>query len=81
MPGATRRMDTLDLHDPTKILARLRSPLLCPIGQEREGYVPNVVYSCGSMAHAGNLILPYAMSDSATSFAVVPLRSLLAAMS
>ena len=49
--------------------------------QEREGYVPNVVYSCGGMAHAGNLILPYAMSDNATSFAVTPLRNLLAAMS
>jgi len=71
----------LDLHDPTRVLARLSSPLLCTIGQEREGYVPNVIYSCGGMAHAGNLILPYAMSDTATSFAVAQLRSLLAAMS
>ena len=71
----------LDLHDPTRVLGRLRSPLLSANGREREGYVPNVVYSCGSMAHAGNLILPYAMSDTATSFAVMPLRSLLAAMS
>ncbi len=83
--GAMRRYcigaALLDLHDPTRILARLQSPLLCAIGQEREGYVPNVVYSCGGMAHAGNLILPYAMSDTATSFAVAPLRSLLDAMS
>jgi len=71
----------LDLDDPTRVLGRLRSPLLCATGREREGYVPNVVYSCGGMAHGGNLILPYAMSDTATSFAVTPLRSLLAAMS
>jgi len=71
----------LDLDDPTRVLGRLRSPLLSADGREREGYVPNVVYSCGGMAHGGNLILPYAMSDTATSFAVTPLRSLLAAMS
>jgi len=71
----------LDLHDPTRVLARLRTPLLSANDQEREGYVPNVVYSCGGMAHEGNLILPYAMSDTATTFAVVALRSLLAAMS
>ncbi len=71
----------LDLHDPTRVLGRLRSPLLSANEREREGHVPNVVYSCGSMAHAGHLILPYAMSDTATSFAVVTLRSLLAAMS
>lgn len=70
----------LDLRDPTRVLGRLREPLLMPEGSEREGYVPNVVYSCGALAHAGNLILPYATSDSATTFAVVPLRSLLAAM-
>ena len=83
--GAMRRYcisaALLDLHDPTRVLARLRSPLLYAVGPERQGYVPNVVYSCGGMAHAGNLILPYAMSDSATSFAVAPLRGLLAAMS
>jgi len=71
----------LDLHDPTRVLARLRTPLLSPNAQEREGYVPNVVYSCGGMAHVENLILPYGMSDTATAFAVTPLRSLLAAMS
>ncbi len=71
----------LDLHDPSRVLARLHTPLLSANRQEREGYVPNVVYSCGAMVHAGNLILPYAMSDTATSFAVVPLRNLLAAMS
>ena len=71
----------LDLHDPTRVLARLRAPLLSANAREREGYVPNVVYSCGGMAHAGNLILPYAMSDTASTFAAVPLRNLLAAMS
>lgn len=83
--GAMRRYSIgaalLDLNDPTRVLARLRTPLLSPNAQEREGYVPNVVYSCGGMVHAGNLILPYAMSDTATAFAVTPLRSLLAAMS
>ena len=70
----------LDLEDPTKIVGRLRDPLLYPEGVEREGYVPNVVYSCGSLLHEGNLILPYAMSDKATSIASVPLAELLATL-
>jgi predicted GH43/DUF377 family glycosyl hydrolase len=70
----------LDLADPTKILGRLREPLLSPEGHEREGYVPNVVYSCGSLLHEGHLILPYAMSDKSTSIASVPLDELLAAL-
>lgn len=56
----------LDLHDPTKVLGRLKKPLLAPEGSEREGYVPNVVYSCGSMLHGKQLILPYAIGDRAT---------------
>jgi predicted GH43/DUF377 family glycosyl hydrolase len=71
----------LDRHDPTRVMARLRAPLLAPEEGEREGYVPNVVYSCGSLAYAGNLILPFAVADTATTFARVPLRDLLAAMS
>ena len=71
----------LDLHDPTRVLRRLRTPLLSANEGERQGYVPNVVYSCGGMLHGGNLVLPYAMSDSASSFAVLPVASLLAAMS
>ncbi len=67
----------LDLNDPTKILGRLKTPLLSPEGVEREGYVPNVVYSCGSLLHQGNLILPFAMSDKATSIASVPLKGVL----
>jgi len=70
----------LDLRDPTRMIARLRGPLLTAIGAERDGYVPNVVYSCGSMVHAGKLILPYAVSDTSTRFAVMPVAELLAAM-
>ncbi|MDP4184061.1 MAG: glycoside hydrolase family 130 protein [Bacteroidota bacterium] len=67
----------LDLNDPTKVIGRLRKPLLIPNAQEREGYVPNVVYSCGSIIHNGELIIPYAISDYATTFASVSLDALL----
>ena len=67
----------LDLKNPSKILKKLNSPLLSPTEEEREGYVPNVVYSCGSMAHEGNLIIPYAMSDSASTFASMNIEELL----
>jgi predicted GH43/DUF377 family glycosyl hydrolase len=70
----------LDLNDPTRAIGRLREPLLSPNESEREGYVPNVVYTCGAMLHGRELIIPYAMSDSATSFAKVSLDELLAAM-
>jgi predicted GH43/DUF377 family glycosyl hydrolase len=70
----------LDLNDPTRVTKRLREPLMCPNESEREGYVPNVVYSCGGLLHGHELIIPYAMSDSATSFASVPLDEMLAAM-
>jgi predicted GH43/DUF377 family glycosyl hydrolase len=70
----------LDLHDPSRVIGRMPYPLLSPDETEREGYVPNVVYSCGSLVHAGHLILPYAMSDSASSFATVPLADLLREM-
>ena len=62
------------------LLALLREPFLCPNEAEREGYVPNVVYTCGALLHGRELIIPYAMSDSATSFATVSLDELLAAM-
>ena len=61
----------LDLNDPTRVIGRLREPLLSPNEAEREGYVPNVVYTCGALLHGRELIIPYAMSDSATSFATV----------
>jgi predicted GH43/DUF377 family glycosyl hydrolase len=67
----------LDLHDPTRVIGRLREPLLTPDGNEREGYVPNVVYSCGGLVHGRELIIPYAMSDYASSFATVNLDDLL----
>jgi len=70
----------LDLGDPAKVIGRLREPLLAPEGTEREGYVPNVVYSCGSLLHGRELILPYAMSDKSTAIARVSLDELLAAL-
>ncbi len=70
----------LDRDDPSRVIARLTRPLLSPDESEREGYVPNVVYSCGALVHAGHLILPYAMSDTATSFATTPLADLLGEM-
>ena len=70
----------LDRDNPTKVLGRLREPLLKPIGDEREGYVPNVVYSCGALLHRRQIILPYAMSDYATNFATVSLDEVLGAM-
>ena len=70
----------LDLDDPTRVIGRLREPLLAPNEAEREGYVPNVVYTCGALLHGRELVIPYAMSDSATSFATVSLDELLAAM-
>ncbi|MFQ5603075.1 MAG: glycoside hydrolase family 130 protein [bacterium] len=67
----------LDLNDPARIIGRLQEPLISPNENEREGYVPNVVYSCGGQIHNGELIIPYAMSDYASSFAVVNLNELL----
>ena len=70
----------LDRDDPSRVLGRLREPLLIPHTDEREGYVPNVVYSCGAQIHGQALILPYAMSDSSSSLAVVPLAEILSAL-
>ena len=67
----------LDLHDPTIVIGRLKEPLLIPNEDEREGYVPNVIYTCGSMLHNGNLVLPYGESDYGTGFATVNLNDLL----
>ena len=69
-----------DIEDPSKIIKKLNKPLLSPNEEEREGYVPNVVYSCGSMVHEGNLILPYAMSDSASTFATINIDEIIAEM-
>ena len=70
----------LDRDDPSRVLARLREPLLRPAPDEREGYVPNVVYSCGALVHRGILILPYAVSDTSSRFATIAVSDLLAAM-
>jgi len=70
----------LDRDDPAKVIGRLREPLLKPNEREREGYVPNVVYTCGALVHNGELIIPYGLADHATGFATVPLQEVLAAM-
>jgi predicted GH43/DUF377 family glycosyl hydrolase len=70
----------LDLDDPRRVLGCLPVPLLEPDASEREGYVPNVVYSCGALLHGRELIIPYAVSDFATRFATVSVDSVLAAM-
>ncbi len=67
----------LDLDDPSKVIGHLKEPLLTPVADEREGYVPNVVYSCGSMIHAGSLVLPYGFADVGASIATVSLDDLL----
>ncbi len=71
----------LDLSDPTRVLGQTREPILVPNEEEREGYVPNVVYSCGAIVHNNELIIPYAMADYASSFATVSLEELFAKMS
>lgn len=82
--GAMRRYcigaSLFDLDDPSKEIGRLSEPLLTPLEDEREGYVPNVVYSCGSMIHNNSLILPYAVSDYSSTYAVVDLIELLNAL-
>ncbi|MEU4381884.1 glycoside hydrolase family 130 protein [Micromonospora echinofusca] len=70
----------LDLHRPERVLAELPGPLLAPDDTEREGYVPNVVYSCGGLLHDGLLWLPYGASDARVGFATVPLDALVEAM-
>jgi predicted GH43/DUF377 family glycosyl hydrolase len=70
----------LDRDNPSKVIGRLHEPLLKPNQNERQGYVPNVVYTCGALVHNGELIIPYAMADHATGFATVPLEEVLAAM-
>jgi predicted GH43/DUF377 family glycosyl hydrolase len=70
----------LDKRDPSKVLARSREPLLRPEPSEREGYVPNVVYTCGAMRHNDQIILPYAVSDTFSNFATIKISTLLNAM-
>ena len=71
----------LDKRDPSRVLARSSEPLLRPEPSEREGYVPNVVYTCGAMAHNDQLILPYAVSDTYSNFATIQISALMRSMS
>jgi predicted GH43/DUF377 family glycosyl hydrolase len=70
----------LDKNDPSKVLARSREPLLRPEPSEREGYVPNVVYTCGAMRHNDQIILPYAVSDTYSNFATIKISALMQTM-
>ena len=70
----------LDIADPARVIGRLREPLLDPDEDERDGYVPNVVYSCGGIVHDGQLILPYGFADIGAAIALVPMERLLTAL-
>ena len=70
----------LDKTDPSKVLGRTREPILAAKDQDREGYVPNVVYSCGAIRHGDTLFLPYGIADSSVGVAFVAIKDLLAAM-
>jgi len=70
----------LDKADPSRVLARSREPLVRPDPSEREGYVPNVVYTCGAMRHADMILLPYAISDTFSNFATIKISTLLGTM-
>jgi predicted GH43/DUF377 family glycosyl hydrolase len=82
--GAMRKyvlsLSLLDLENPERVIASLEQPLLSPNDEEREGYVPNVLYTCGMLLQNGRLVIPYAMSDSAISFATVGVGEVLAEM-
>jgi predicted GH43/DUF377 family glycosyl hydrolase len=70
----------LDLDEPTRVIGQLNQPLLSPRADEREGYVPNVIYSCGALIHDGVIVLPYGCSDASIRFAFIDLEGLLAAL-
>jgi predicted GH43/DUF377 family glycosyl hydrolase len=67
----------LDLDDPLKVIGNLDEPLIMSTEEERDGYVPNVVYTCGAMIHDGQVYIPFATSDTATRFATIALDRLL----
>ncbi len=71
----------LDRDRPDKVIGRLKEPLMVPNENERKGYVPNVVYTCGALLHGSQLIIPYGLADHATGFATVLVDEVLAAMS
>ncbi len=70
----------LDLDDPSRVIGRLTEPLLEPNESERDGYVPNVVYSCGAIINGSDLILPYGLSDGAVGVCVLAVSEILASM-
>jgi predicted GH43/DUF377 family glycosyl hydrolase len=70
----------LDKHDPSRVIGRTRQPILAAADQDREGYVPNVVYSCGAIRHGSSVFIPYGVADSSVAFAFMPIASLLAQM-
>jgi len=70
----------LDKDDPSKVIGRTSEPILAAADQDREGYVPNVVYSCGAIRHGDRIFIPYGVADSSVAFAFVSIKSLLAVM-
>ena len=70
----------LDLEHPERVIGHLPAPLIEPDESEREGYVPNVLYTCGALVHGGELVVPYGFSDSGIAFAQVPMAGLLQAL-
>ena len=70
----------LDKRDPSKVIGRTREPILAAADQDREGYVPNVVYTCGAILHGDTLFMPYGIADSSVGFAFVPVKEMLKAM-
>ncbi|MGD8384829.1 MAG: glycoside hydrolase family 130 protein [Lysobacterales bacterium] len=82
--GAVRKYSIgavlLDKDNPARIIARSKEPLIHPDPIEHEGYVPNVVYTCGAMRHGGHIILPYGVCDTFTNFAVIPITDLMRAL-
>ena len=70
----------LDLKNPAKVIGALKNPLLVPLESERNGYVPNVVYTCGAIIHNDYLVIPYAVSDSQSCIAKVKLDDVLNCM-
>ncbi|MFZ5748361.1 MAG: glycoside hydrolase family 130 protein [Pseudomonadota bacterium] len=70
----------LDKDDPSRVVGRTREPILAAADQDREGYVPNVVYTCGAIRHGDRLFIPYGVADSSVAFAFAPIQSLLATM-
>ena len=67
----------LDLDEPSKVIGALSQPILCATEEERDGYTPNVVYSCGALLHGNTLVLPYGCSDASIRFAFVDMPELM----